>query len=142
MWRLQMDPNTLQTINTIESLKARNLRSLDTKDWSEFESTLAADVDVDHAALSGERVNGASNYVTQLRRDYDGAVTVHHGHMPEITLTSSDSAFGTWAMQVLVVRPNGRRVLAFGHHQDTYGIRGGRWSITSTKSTRLQLDES
>ncbi|WP_330252824.1 nuclear transport factor 2 family protein [Nocardia sp. NBC_00565] len=33
-----MDPDTLQAINAIESLKARYFRSLDTKNWSTFSS--------------------------------------------------------------------------------------------------------
>jgi hypothetical protein len=137
-----MDPTTLQTINSIEALKARFFRTLDTKDWDEFETTLADDIEVDHTALGGHQATGASDYVALLREDYDGTVTVHDAHMPEIELTSPDSAVGTWAMQVLLVRPDGQRVLAFGHHQDTYGLQDGGWLITTTTSTRLQVDES
>jgi hypothetical protein len=137
-----MDPTTLQTINSIEALKARYFRALDTKDWTEFESTLADDIEVDHTALDGHQATGASNYVALLQEDYDGTVTVHDAHMPEIELTSAGSAVGTWAMQVLLVRPDGERVLAFGHHQDTYGLQDGRWLITTTTSTRLQVDKS
>jgi hypothetical protein len=137
-----MDPTTLQTINSIEALKARYFRALDTKDWTEFESTLADDIEVDHTALDGHQATGASNYVALLQEDYDGTVTVHDAHMPEIELTSAGSAVGTWAMQVLLVRPDGERVLAFGHHQDTYGLQDGSWLITTTTSTRLQVDKS
>jgi len=42
----------------------------------------------------------------------------------------------------LLVPANGKRLLAFGHDHDTYGIRGGRWVITGTKETRLQEDMS
>lgn len=137
-----MDPTTLQTINSIEALKSRFFRALDTKEWTDFESTLADDIEVDHTALGGHQATGASNYVALLQEDYDGTVTVHDAHMPEIELTGADSAVGTWAMQVLLVRPDGSRVLAFGHHMDTYGLQDDRWLITTTTSTRLQLDES
>lgn len=137
-----MDVSDVLKINTIEFLKGRYFRALDTKDWSTFESTLADDVEVDHEALAGPKVNGKANYVTRLQSDYDGAKTVHHGHMPEIRITSANTAEGTWAMQVLIVKANGKRVLAFGHHRDTYVIRNDQWAITSTKATRLQLDES
>jgi hypothetical protein len=137
-----MDPTTLQTINSIEALKARFFRALDTKEWTEFESTLADDIEVDHTALGGHQATGATNYVALLQEDYDGTVTVHDAHMPEIELTAADSAVGVWAMQVLLVRPDGQRVLAFGHHQDTYGLQDGRWLITTSTSTRLQVDES
>ncbi|MFI6362247.1 nuclear transport factor 2 family protein [Nocardia sp. NPDC050630] len=137
-----VDPDTLQAINTIESLKARYFRSFDTKDWSALGSVLADDVDVDTTALGGTSVTGASNYVAALQRDYGTAVTVHHGHMPEIAITGAAAATGTWAVQVLLVRPDGKRLLAFGHDHDRYGIRDGRWVITGIKSTGLQEDQS
>ncbi|WP_329409823.1 nuclear transport factor 2 family protein [Nocardia vinacea] len=137
-----MDPDILQAINAIESLKARYFRSLDTKDWAAFGSVLADDIDVDTTALGGTRVTGASNYVAALQRDYGDGVTVHHGHMPEIVITAAGAATGTWAVQVLLVKTDGKRFLAFGHHNDTYGIRNGRWVITGIKSIRLQADQS
>ncbi|WP_433526935.1 nuclear transport factor 2 family protein [Nocardia pseudovaccinii] len=137
-----MDPDTLQAINAIESLKARYCRGLDTKDWAAVGSVLADDIDVETTALGGTRVTGASNYVAALQRDYGDAVTVHHGHMPEIEITAAGAAAGTWAVQVLLVEPDGKRLLSFGHDHDTYGIRNGRWVITGMKSTRLQADPS
>lgn len=137
-----MDPTTAQAINAIESLKARCFRSIDTKDWEALDSVVAEDVSVDSTALEGDRVTGASNYVALLKRDYDKAVTVHHGHMPEIEITSPGSATATWAVQVLTVQPDGERVLAFGHDHDTYSLSGDQWLITATTSTRLHLDNS
>ncbi|MEV5834520.1 nuclear transport factor 2 family protein [Nocardia sp. NPDC052112] len=137
-----VDPDTLQAINAIESLKARYFRNLDTKDWSAFGSVLADDIDVDTTAVGGERVTGAADYVAALQRDYGNTVTVHHGHMPEIAITGMGAATGTWAVQVLLVRADGGRLLSFGHDRDTYGIRDGRWVITAMKSTRLQSDQS
>ncbi|RDI45097.1 nuclear transport factor 2 family protein [Nocardia mexicana] len=137
-----MDPNTLRQLNAIESLEARYCRGLDTKEWPALDSVLADDIEVDQTALGGDRIAGAANYVAALQNNYGRAVTVHHAHMPEIELTSPTTATGTWAMQVLVVRPDGHRVLGFGHDYDTYGIRNGRWVLTATKSTRLHLDRS
>ncbi|WP_433761263.1 nuclear transport factor 2 family protein [Nocardia sp. CA-135398] len=132
----------MQAINTIESLKARYFRSLDTKDWSTFGSVLADDIDVDTTAVGGDRIRGASNHVVALQTDYGTTVTVHHGHMPEIAITAAGAATGTWAVQVQLIKPDGRRLLSFGHDHDTYGIRDGRWVITGMKSTRLQADQS
>lgn len=137
-----MDPYTVQAINAIESLKARYFRSLDTKDWPSVDSALADDVDVDTTALGGDRVTGAANYLALLKRNYGKTITVHHGHMPEIQLTSPAVATGTWAVHALMVRPDGKRELCFGHDRDSYALRGGRWLITATTSTRLHQDES
>nr|WP_205582909.1 nuclear transport factor 2 family protein [Streptomyces acidiscabies] len=137
-----MDTSTLQSIDAIEFLKARYCRILDTKDWDDLRSVLASDVVVDTTVLGGDRVIGASNCLALFKRNYDKTVTVHHGHMPAITLASPRSVKATWAMEVLTVQPDGKRALAFGHDHDTYSLRGGRWLITSIKSTRLLMDES
>lgn len=139
-----MDPDTLQAINAIESLTARHFRSLDTKDWSTFSSGLADDIDVDTTAVGGVGVGvgGASSYVSALQSIYGNTVTVHQGHLPEIAITGVGAAIRTWTVQVLLVRPDGSRLLSSGHDCDTYGIRDGRWEIAGTKSTRLQSDPS
>jgi hypothetical protein len=51
------------------------------------------------------------------------AVTVHHGHMPEIELTSNGDATGTWAMEDELWFPDGSPVLhvhGYGHYHETY----------------------
>jgi hypothetical protein len=137
-----MDRHTLQAINAIESLKARYFRGFDTKDWPVVDSALADDVVVDTTALDGDQVTGASAYLAMLKRKHSKTTTVHHGHMPEIRLTSSSKATGTWAVHVLVIGSDGRRELCFGHDQDNYALRDGKWLITSTTSTRLYEDQS
>lgn len=98
-----MDPDILQAINAIESLKARYFRSLDIKDWSTFRSGLADDIDVDTTAVGGVGVGvgGASSYVSALQSIYGNTVTVHHGHAPEIAITGVGATTGTWAFRGL-----------------------------------------
>jgi len=69
-------------------------------------------------------------------------VTVHHGHMPEIELTSETTAKGIWAMQDLLRWPDGRELCGYGHYHETYVRRGGEWRIQSSKLTRLRTDFS
>ncbi|WP_433526934.1 nuclear transport factor 2 family protein [Nocardia pseudovaccinii] len=135
-----VDPQTLQAINVIESLKARYFRTLDTKDWSAFGTALADDVDVDATALGGDRVRGASNHVAALQTDYGDRVTVHHGHMPEIEVHTPAAATGVWALQDLLIWPDNIRGGGFGHYHETYTLDGDRWRISSTTLTRLYLD--
>ena len=45
---------------------------------------------MDTTASGGGVVSGADAFVEFLEQTLAGAVTVHHGHMPEITLTSVD----------------------------------------------------
>jgi len=136
-----MDRKTLQAINAIESLKGRYFRGLDTKDWDTVDSTLAKEAVVDTTALGGDRVIGAANYVALLKRD-SGNTTVHHGHMPEIQLSSPSRATGTWAVQALVIGSDGKRELCVGHDHDSYVLRDGQWLIAATRSTRLHEDKA
>ena len=93
-----VDPDALQAINAIESLNARYFRRLDTKGWSTFSSALADDIDENTTAVGGVHISGASTYASALQSNYGTAVTVHHGHMPEIDSTAGGAATGRWAV--------------------------------------------
>jgi hypothetical protein len=70
-------------------------------------------------------------------------VTVHHGHMPEIEITSPTTATGIWAMEDHLRFPPGARLRelhGYGHYHETYVKLEGEWRIQSTKLVRLRLD--
>jgi len=67
-------------------------------------------------------------------------ITVHHGHMPEIELTSATTATGVWAMEDMLRWPDGREMHGYGHYHETYEKVGGAWRIKSSKLTRLRTD--
>jgi hypothetical protein len=60
--------------------------------------------------------------------------------MPEIELTSPFAATGIWALQDLVVWPDGTRLLGFGHYHETYALVGDAWRIASSTLTRLHME--
>ncbi len=67
------------------------------------------------------------------------AVTVHHGHMPEITLTGSDTATGIWAMEDYVDWGRGKAFRGYGHYHEHYAKDpDAGWQITNLKLTRLR----
>jgi hypothetical protein len=84
--------------------------------------------------------DGVEAFVTSLRRDLAGAVTVHHGHMPEIELTSPSSATGIWSMYDLLRWPDGTEIEGYGHYHERYDKIDGRWMISRLKLTRLLVD--
>ena len=45
-----------------------------------------------------------------------------------------------WALQDLLIWPNGSRLLGFGHYHETYEKVDGEWRIASSKLTRLHMD--
>jgi hypothetical protein len=100
----------------------------------------ADDVVVDTSAAGGSTVRGADEFMAFLREALNGAVTVHQGHMPEIDLTSPITATGIWALNDLVIWPNGTRLDGYGHYYETYEKVGDQWLIKSSTLTRLHVD--
>jgi hypothetical protein len=96
---------------------------------------------VDTTASGGGVVSGADAFMAFLREVLAGAVTVHHGHMPEIELTSPTTATGIWALNDIIVFPDGTRLDGYGHYHETYEKGAdGAWRIASSTLTRLHTD--
>ena len=45
---------------------------------------------------------------------------MHHGHMPEITLTSPTTASGIWSMEDMLRYGDGTELHGYGHYHETY----------------------
>jgi uncharacterized protein (TIGR02246 family) len=127
-------------VEAIKQLKARYFRTMDTKDWAGMRRTFTDDVVVDTTASGGGIVTGADAFVEFLQATLDGAVTVHHGHMPEIDVTTPATASGIWALQDVIVWPDGTRLHGYGHYHETYARVDGEWRIASLTLTRLHMD--
>ena len=127
-------------VEAIKRLKARYFRTMDTKDWDGMRQVFTDGVVVDTTASGGGVVTGAEEFVAFLRETLADAVTAHHGHMPEIEVTSPTTATGIWALQDLIVWPNGTRLLGFGHYHEAYEKVAGEWRIASLTLTRLHMD--
>jgi uncharacterized protein (TIGR02246 family) len=127
-------------IEAIKQLKARYFRTMDAKDWAAMREVFADDVVMDTTAAGGRLVTGADEFVAGLTEVLAGAVTVHHGHMPEIELTSATTATGIWALHDIVIWPDGLRLDGYGHYHETYVKLDGRWRIQTSTLTRLHTD--
>ena len=130
----------MDDIEAIKQLKARYFRTMDTKDWEGMRQVFTDDVVVNTTDSGGGVVAGADAFVGFLQETLAGAVTVHQGHMPEITLTSSATATGIWALHDTIVWPDGTRLQGDGHYHETYELVGGEWRIASSTLTRLHMD--
>jgi hypothetical protein len=60
--------------------------------------------------------------------------------MPEIDLTSETTATGIWALNDIVIWPNGTRLDGYGHYHETYERGPDGWKIKSSTLTRLHVD--
>lgn len=127
-------------IEAIRRLKARYFRTMDTKDWAAMRQVLTDDVVIDTSGAGGDRMEGADAFMAFLQQALDGATTVHQGHMPEIELTSDTAATGIWALNDIVIWPNGIRLDGYGHYHEAYEKADGEWRIASSTLTRLHVD--
>ena len=73
-------------IFAIQILKAGYFRAIDTKDWELLASVMVEDVaiDVTDDVEGGRPYVGRTQFVDTCAKVLRDAVTVHHGHMPEI----------------------------------------------------------
>ena len=130
----------MDDLDAIRMLKARYFRTMDTKDWAGMREVFSDDVVMDTTAAGGSVVSGADEFMAFLQEVLSGAVTVHQGHMPEIALTSPTTATGIWALNDIVIWPDGTRLVGYGHYHETYEKAGDDWKIKSSTLTRLHTD--
>ena len=127
-------------IEAIKQLKARYFRTMDTKDWDAMRLLFADDFVMDSTESGGSVVTGGDACIAFLKETIGDVVTVHHGHMPEIALTSPTTATGIWAMEDMLRWPNGTELHGFGHYHETYEKVDGTWRIKTLQLTRLRMD--
>ena len=135
----------LAAIEEIKQVKARYFRCMDTKDWDGFAAVFAPDAVMD---MRSEDPGSGLNEGNQVIADYvrnavDAVVTVHHGHMPEVEITSPTTATVIWAMEDKLRWPEGSPISAlhgYGHYHETYTLVDGAWKIKTLTLKRLRLD--
>jgi hypothetical protein len=130
MDELERRIRTLEDIEAIKQLKYRYWRYLDLKDWDAMALQFAPHATVSYSggkyAFNG--VTAIMNFLrTSLGRD-SGSVTIHHGHHPEIEITSDTTANGTWALyNYMFNEPRQRGVRIGAYYYDRYVRIGGEW---------------
>jgi uncharacterized protein (TIGR02246 family) len=139
----------LLAIEEIKQLKSRYFRCMDTKDWAGFEAVFAPDASVDYTPPGADSADwsasGRERIVEFVRRIVEPAITVHHGHMPEVEVTSPTTARAIFAMEDLIWWPEGsrRRTLhGWGHYHESYIKMDGKWLIKTLRLTRLRVDQT
>jgi hypothetical protein len=138
----------LWAIEEIKQLKARYFYHLDLKNWQGWrDEVFTSDVVVDVRNTWDQPLHGIDAFVERVSRNTVGAVTVHHGHMPIITIESADSASGIWAMEdVIHFSPDnpmmGKYTFmhGFGHYHERYVRQSAGWRIAAMRLDRLHLE--
>lgn len=138
---MDTDLQLLLAIEAIKSLKARYFRCMDCKDWAGLSDCFTEDLHADFRDGPGMLAEGRDNYIKQIQEILKDASTVHHGHMPEIRVSSSDLATGIWAMEDIVEMP-GMSLQGWGHYHEEYQRVDGEWKIAKIRLSRLRLSHN
>ncbi|WP_305093014.1 nuclear transport factor 2 family protein [Prescottella sp. R16] len=145
----------LLAIEEIKKVFAGRLRVMDTKQWDLYGSFHTEDVVSETwGGLPGDKqpqTNGTGGRVVgreALTKAISGMLggptpvtTAHHGHTPEITLTSDTTATGIWPMEDELWWTNGdveEHLHGYGHYHEEYRKVGDRWLISYRALTRLR----
>jgi uncharacterized protein (TIGR02246 family) len=138
-----MDADALAATEEIKQLKARYFRLMDTKQWEDWADVFTEDLDAWIEGYSDASV-GRDAFVSSVSAMLADALTVHHGHMPEIEVTGPQTARGIWAMFDYVKFTSPERQVelkGYGHYHEEYRKGAdGRWRISSLKLHRLRVD--
>ena len=142
-----MSDNSIQQlldIEAIKQLKARYFRCMDTKDWAGFQRVFASDARM-IVPEGGVDLAGNKTIADTISGFLQGATTTHHGHMPEIQITGTNTATGIWAMFDYVQFPgadeqSGMGLQGYGHYHEEYVREDGEWKIARLELSRLRVD--
>ena len=137
----QIDPLArLVAVEDIKQLKARYFRFMDRKQWEDMRDVFSRDA---HFEPGRFVIEGSAKIAEYMAQALEPLRTVHHGHMPEITVTGPSSAHGIWAMWDYVEWPGeGPRqgLYGYGHYEEDYVVEDGAWRISRLVLTRLRVD--
>jgi len=137
-----MKTSDLVEIELIKQLKARYFRCMDEKRWDDWGQCFTPDATLDTSADGAPIVTGRAAIQKMVSSAVAPAITVHHGHMPEIEVSGSRSARGVWAMEDYLEFPGDPpfTVHGRGHYHEQYAKGDdGVWRIHALKLTRLWL---
>lgn len=134
---------TLQQLSDLEdirTLKHRYYRGIDTADMSLLADLFTDDLYVDYRG-GGYRVTltGKDNMLEFIANSFhSGAVAMHHGHMPDITLTGDDTAKGIWYLEDIFIDVESKsHTIGTAIYKDEYRREGGVWKIARTEYDRV-----
>jgi hypothetical protein len=130
---------TAGELEAIRQLKYAYFRTLDLKQFDELGRLLTEDATAGYedgkTVLEGR--GAIVSWLASVQSD-PGMVTEHHGHHPEITITSDTEAVGTWYLQDRVIIPAADlEIGGTAFYEDRYRRTQAGWRIAHTGYTRV-----
>ena len=139
---------TFEDVEQIKQVKARYFRLMDQKRWNEWQEVFTEDVTAVYHGVPGSHpsdgltqlhCNGRTELVGKVSGFLSTGISIHHGHMPEIEVTSPTTARGIWAMVDYLRMPQ-FTLKGYGHYEEDYVKENGKWKIKTILLTRLHCD--
>ena len=130
----------LSDLEDIRTLKHRYFRGIDTADLALLGTLFTNDLTVDYRGGTYRvRLAGRDNMLEFLANSFhSGAVAMHHGHMPEITLTGENDAEGLWYLEdIFIDVERGSHTIGSAIYRDVYRREDGVWKIARTEYDRV-----
>lgn len=133
----------LEDIEAIKRLKYKYFRCLDTKQWDKLAECFVPDATT--AFGDGKyRFQGVPAIIRFFQKGLgaDPVSAIHHGHCPEIDISSDTTARGTWALYGHRIDRLEKTAYSHGaYYHDEYVKVEGQWKIKSTGYANI-LEES
>jgi len=131
----------LREIEAIKRLKAKYFRCCDLHLFDELEECFTENVVARYH--SGQYAfDGRDALMRFLRAAFAPTMlTVHHGHTPEIELTSPTTAVGIWAMQDICIDvAAGTTLRGAGYYRDEFVKVDDQWKIKLISDDRIYAE--
>jgi len=127
----------LEDIEAIKTLKHKYFRCVDSKLWDELSECFTEDATTSYSG--GKHSYHGRDAIMQFLREALGPsmISMHHGHHPEIEITSDTTARGVWALKdYLVITDANMGLRGTAFYTDEYVKVNGEWKIKSTGYVR------
>jgi hypothetical protein len=140
------DIERLLAIEEIKRTKSRYFYHLDHRNWEGWRTDVfCADASLELLGVVEERLVGIDAIIAFVSNVTKNQVSVHHGHMPDIEITSDTTAKAIWAMEdVLKWSQPGEIGLnslqGYGHYHETYVKTPAGWRIKTSRLERLRVE--
>ena len=136
-------PYTLQELSDMEDirvLKHRYFRGIDTADAELLKDLFTDDIQVDYrGGYYRITFEGKAAMLEFLANSFNTqTAAMHHGHMPEITITGEDTAEGLWYLEDIFINLTKKtHIIGSAIYKDRYRRVGGQWKIEHTEYDRV-----
>jgi hypothetical protein len=140
------DIERLLAIEEIKRVKSKYFYGVDHQDWELWRrEVFTSDISMLMPDSQPDPIVGLDEVLTWVKPIMKGAVSIHHGHMPDIELLSDTTAKGMWAMEDQIFWPDATAtgltyLHGWGHYHETYERTPAGWRIKTCRLSRLRVE--